>query len=172
MKNKTTEHNPGASETARLFCTQISSAASVVGELCTGKRKETKMSKRENEGKKEKKQKKERKEKRKQDGGLLLNPLLSIPRTRARVCEGRRSACTCTFAEAGEAAMEIIDNCFGSLERDYRIWAWYCRHFDRHCIVDRAYFYASCQKCGEIRSAITAFQSWLRKEFSMKGGVA
>ncbi len=28
MKNKTTEHNPGASETTRFFCTRISSAAS------------------------------------------------------------------------------------------------------------------------------------------------
>ena len=68
--------------------------------------------------------------------------------------------------------MEIIDNCFGSPERDFRIWAWYCRHFDRRRIVDRAYFYASCQKCGEIRSAITAFQSWLQKEFGTKGGAA
>ena len=137
------------------------------------------MAKRENEGKKErkkerkkeKKQKKERKEKRKQDGGLLLNPI-SVPHTRTCAREGRRIACTCTFAEAGEAAMEIIDNCFGSLERDFRIWAWYCRHFDRRRIVDRAYFYASCQKCGEVRSAITAFQSWLQKEFDAKGGVA
>ena len=109
------------------------------------------MAKRENEGQKEKKQKKERKIKRKQDGGLLLNPI-SVPRARTRACEGRRIACTCTFAEAGEAAMEIIDNCFGSLERDFRIWAWYCRHFDRNRIVDRAYFYASCQKCNEILS--------------------
>ena len=107
------------------------------------------MGKRENEGKKEKKQKKERKEKRKQYRGLLLNPI-SVPRARTRACEGRRIACTCTFAEAGEAAMEIIDNCFGSLERDFRIWAWYCRHFDRRRIVDRAYFYASCQKCGVV----------------------
>ena len=30
MKNKTTEHNPGASETTRFFCTRISSAASAV----------------------------------------------------------------------------------------------------------------------------------------------
>ena len=89
-----------------------------------------------------------------------------------RVCEGRRLACTCTFREAGEAAAEIVANCFGSLERDFRIWAWYCRHFDRRRIVDRAYFYASCQKCGEIRNAITAFQNWLRKEFGAKGGVA
>ena len=129
------------------------------------------MAKRENEGKKEKKQKKERKEKRKQDRGLLLNPI-SLPRARTRACVRMRLACTCTFCEAGGAAMEIIDNCFGSRERNFRIWAWYCRHFDRRRIVDRAYFYASCQKCDEIRSAITAFQSWLQKEFSAKGGVA
>ena len=46
MKNKTTEHNPGASETTRLFCTQISSAAGAAGELCTGKRKEPDLAKR------------------------------------------------------------------------------------------------------------------------------
>ena len=171
MNHKTAEHNPGASKTTRFFCTRISSAAGAADELCTTKRKDPDMGKRENEGKKEKKQKKERKIKRKQDGGLLLNPV-SVPRARTRAYAGRRIACTCTFAEAGEAAMEIIDNCFGSLERDFRIWAWYCCHFDRHRIVDRAYFYASCEKCGEIRNAITAFQSWLRKEFSTKGGVA
>ena len=65
------------------------------------------MAKRENEGTKEKKQKKERKGKRKQYRGLYLNPI-SVPRARTRACEGRRLACTCTFAEAGEAAMEII----------------------------------------------------------------
>ena len=69
-----------ASETARFFCTQISSAAGAADELCTTKRKEPNMGKRENEGKKEKKQKKERKEKRKQDRGLYLNPL--SPRAR------------------------------------------------------------------------------------------
>ena len=169
MKQQPQIQASGASETTRFFCTQISSAAGVAGKLCTTKRKEPNMGKRENEGKKEKKQKKERKEKRKQYRGLFLNPI-SVPRARTRACEGRRIACTCTFAEAGEAAMEIIDNCFGSLERDFRIWAWYCRHFDRHRIVDRAYFYASCERCGEIHSAITAFQSWLRKEFSAKGG--
>ena len=73
------------------------------------------MAKRENEGKKEKKQKKERKEKRKQYRGLLLNPI-SVPRARTRACEGRRIACTCTFREAGEAAMEIIDNLRVKLE--------------------------------------------------------
>ena len=68
--------------------------------------------------------------------------------------------------------MEIIANCFGSLERDFRIWAWYCRHFDRRRIVDRAYFYASCERCGEIHTAITAFQNWLQEEFGAKGGAA
>ena len=127
------------------------------------------MSKRENEGKKEKKQKKERKEKRKQDGGLYLNPV-SVPRARTRACERRQDACTCSFEEAGEAAAEIVANCFGSESRDLRIWAWYCRHFDRRRIVDRAYFYASCERCGEIRNATAAFQSWLQKEFGAKGG--
>ena len=113
----------------------ISPAAGVAGEL-KQHRKEPDMAKRENEGKKEKKQKKERKEKRKQYRGLYLNPI-SVPRARTRACEGRRLACTCTFREAGEAAMEIIDNCFGSIDCDFRIWAWYCRHFDRRRIVDR-----------------------------------
>ena len=171
MKQQPQNQALGASETTRFFCTRISSAASVAGELCTGKRKEPDMAKRENEGKKEKKQKKERKIKRKQDGGLLLNPI-SVPRARTRACEGRRIDCICTFAEAGEAAMEIIDNCFGSESRDLRIWAWYCRHFDRRRIVDRAYFYASCERCGEIRNAITAFQNWLQEEFGAKGGAA
>ena len=158
MKQQPPNQASGASETTRLFCTRISPAASVAGELCTGKRKEPDMGKRENEGKKEKKQKKERKIKRKQDGGLLLNPI-SVPRARTRACEGRRLACTCTFREAGEAAAEIVANCFGSESRDLRIWAWYCRHFDRRRIVDRACFYASCERCGEIHNAITAFQN-------------
>ena len=33
MNNKTAEHNPGASETARLFCTRISPTAGAAGEL-------------------------------------------------------------------------------------------------------------------------------------------
>ena len=78
-------------------------------ELCTGQKNEPQMGKRENEGKKEKKQKKERKIKRKQYRGLYLNPI-SVPHARTRACEERRLACTCTFSEAGEAAMEIIDN--------------------------------------------------------------
>ena len=46
MNNKTTEHNPGASETTRFFCTHISPAAGAADELCTTKRKEPDMGKR------------------------------------------------------------------------------------------------------------------------------
>ena len=90
MKQQPQIQASGASETTRFFCTRISSAASAAGELCTTKRKEPDMGKRENEGKKEKKQKKERKEKRKQYRGLCLNPI-SVPRTRTRACEGQRN---------------------------------------------------------------------------------
>ena len=84
----------------------------------------------------------------------------------------RRRHCTCTYAEAGEAAAEIVDNCFGTFAGDFRLWAWYCRHFDRRRIVDQAYYYASCRRCGEVRNAVNSFQSWLRKEFGAKGGAA
>ncbi len=91
MKQQPQIQASGASETTRFFCTQISSAAGVAGELCTTRRKEPDMAKRENAGKKEKKQKKERKIKRKQYRGLLLNPV-SVPRARTRACGGRRIA--------------------------------------------------------------------------------
>ena len=47
MNNKTTEHNSGASNSARLFCTQISSATSVVDEF-KKHRKEPNMANKEN----------------------------------------------------------------------------------------------------------------------------
>ena len=84
----------------------------------------------------------------------------------------RRLPCSCSYAEAGEAVLEILDNCFGSVKKDCRLWAWYCRHFDRRRIVDQAYYYASCQRCGEVKNAVSAFQSWLRQEFGTKGGAA
>ena len=60
MKQQPQNQASGASETTRFFCTRISSAASAAGELCTGKRKEPDMAKRENEGKKERKEGKEK----------------------------------------------------------------------------------------------------------------
>ena len=55
MKEQPQNQALGASDSARLFCTRISSAAGAAGELCTTQRKEPDMAKRENEGKKEKK---------------------------------------------------------------------------------------------------------------------
>ena len=52
---------------------------------------------------------------------------------------------------------------------DIPLWAWYCRHFDRRLILDKAYYYASCARQGEVRDGVTAFQAWLRKEFGAKG---
>ena len=73
--------------------------------------------------------------------------------------------CACSFSEAGAAAAEIVGNCFPQCAKDYALWAWYCRHFDRSRIVERAYYYASCQRQGEVRDGVAAFQAWLRKEF-------
>ena len=53
---------------------------------------------------KERKEAKERKVKRKQDGVIYITPLKT-----AHVCAGahaRRPPCTCTYAEAGEAAAD------------------------------------------------------------------
>ena len=47
MDNKTVEHNSGASDSARLFCTQISSAVGVAGEF-KKHRKEPNMANKEN----------------------------------------------------------------------------------------------------------------------------
>ena len=46
MNNNTSQQATGASQTTRFFCTQISSAAGAVGELCTTKRKDPDMGKR------------------------------------------------------------------------------------------------------------------------------
>ena len=119
---------------------------------------------------KERKETKERKVKRKQDGGLCLNPSKSA-HARASV-RARRRPCTCTYREAGEAAAEIVCNCFPHRVADIPLWAWYCRHFDRRLILDKAYYYASCARQGEVRDGVTAFQAWLRKEFGARGGAA
>ena len=60
MKEQPQNQALGASETTHSFCTRISTAAGTADELCTTRRKEPDMAKRENEGKKEKKQKKGR----------------------------------------------------------------------------------------------------------------
>ena len=80
----------------------------------------------------------------------------------------RRLPCTCTYDEAGAAADEIVGNCFGTAG-DLGMWAWYCRHFNRKRIVDKAYYYASCQRQGEVRNGVAAFQAWLSEEYGEKG---
>ena len=81
----------------------------------------------------------------------------------------RRLRCTCSYDEAGAAADEIVGNCFGTAG-DHGLWAWYCRHFDRERIVEKAYEYASMQRQSEVRDAVIAFQAWLGKEYGRKGG--
>ena len=34
------------------------------------------------------------------------------------------------------------------------MWAWYCRHFNRRLIIDKAYYYASCHRQGEVRDGV------------------
>ena len=85
----------------------------------------------------------------------------------ARAYARRRLPCTCSYDEAGAAAYEIVGNCFGTMG-DLPLWAWYCRHFDRNRIVDKAYEYASMQRQGELRNALSAFQFWLSREFGAK----
>ena len=130
-------------------------------------RKEPDMAK---EKRKERKGQKESKVKSKQYGGLLINPSKTA-HARASA-HARHLPCTCSYAEAGEAAAEIVANCFPHCAKDLPLWAWYCRHFDRRFIVDKAYYYASCHKAHEVRDGVTAFQAWLRKEYGAKGGAA
>ena len=118
----------------------------------------------------ERKEAKERK--RKQDGGLFVNPFKSASARMGTRARTRRPPCTCTYAEAGDAAAEIVANCFPHRAKDFALWAWYCRHFDRRRIVDRAYYYASCRRQGEVRDGVTAFQAWLRREYGARGGAA
>ena len=94
-------------------------------------------------------------------------------RAYARACAHertkRRLPCTCSYSEAGDAAYEIVANCFGT-KSDFALWAFYCRHFNRSRILDKAYEYASMCRNGELRDPVTAFQAWLRDEFGTQEG--
>ena len=57
-------------------------------------------------------------------------------------------------ADAGEASAEIVCNCFPYGAKDFALWAWYCRHFNRRLIIDKAYYYASCHRQGEVRDGV------------------
>ena len=104
--------------------------------------------------------------------GSSLNPLKparAYAGTCTRVRTKRRLPCTCSYSEAGDAAYEIVANCFGT-KGDFALWAFYCRHFNRRRILDKAYEYASMCRNSELRDPVTAFQAWLRKEFATQGG--
>ena len=70
---------------------------------------------------------------------------------------------------AGEAAREVIRILGGNWKNDFRTWAFYCYHHDIEDILERARYFASCYRQGEIENPITAFQGWLQEEFP-KGG--
>ena len=96
----------------------------------------------------------------------MINPFSDTARAREGAhAHARRLPCTCSYAEAGDAAAEIVANCFPHCAKDFALWAWYCRHFDRRLIIDKAYYYTSCHRQGEVRDGVSAFQAWLRKEF-------
>ena len=123
----------------------------------------------EKEKEREKRNKREqRKVKRKQDG-VSLETHSKTAHARENIHARRRLPCTCSYDEAGAAADEIVGNCFPQGAKDFALWAWYCRHFNRRLIVDKAYYYASCHRQGEVRDGVSAFQAWLRKEYGKKG---
>ena len=111
------------------------------------------MAKEKTKERKKRSKRKERKVKRKQDGGLFINPLGNTAHARKR-----HLPCMCSYAAAGAAADEIVGNCFPHCAKDFALWAWYCRHFNRRLIIDKAYYYASCHRQGEVRDGVTAFQ--------------
>ena len=125
------------------------------------------MAKEKTKERKKRSKRKERKVKRKQDGVIFITHLKT-----ARAHVRRKLPCACSFSEAGTAAAEIVGGCFPQCAKDFALWAWYCRHFDRRRIVERAYYYASCERQGEVRDGATAFQAWLRKEYGERKGVA
>ena len=76
------------------------------------------------------------------------------PRARAR---GR-------YMEAGAAADEIIETCFGT-DDDRDLWAYYCYHHDIETILEKARELKSRSRQGEIRNPGTAFQKWLQRSY-------
>ena len=106
----------------------------------------------------------EKKRREKKQARVSLETCFKPARART-YAKKRRLPCTCSYDEAGDAAYEIVAGCFGN-RNDLDLWAWYCRHFDRNAIVEKAHEYASMQRQGEVRDAITAFQSWLSETYA------
>ena len=76
------------------------------------------------------------------------------------------------YDAAGEGAQAIL-SLFGTFANDFGTWAKILyRHHDRRAyIIDKAYEFASRERQGEIRDALTAFQKFLNDNFPLpKGG--
>ncbi len=69
------------------------------------------------------------------------------------------------YVEAGAAADEIIETCFGT-DDDRDLWAYYCYHHDIETILEKARELKSRCRQGEIRNPVTAFQKWLQVSFA------
>ena len=84
--------------------------------------------------------------------GCFSIPLRPRPRARGR------------YREAGAAADEIIETCFGT-NADRGLWAYYCYHHDIETILEKARELKSRSRQGEIRNPVTAFQKWLNASY-------
>ena len=83
----------------------------------------------------------------------------SIPlRPRGRVQARER------YMEAGAAADEIIETCFGT-DEDRDLWAYYCYHHDIETILEKARELKSRYRQGELKNPVTAFQKWLQRSY-------
>ena len=70
--------------------------------------------------------------------------------------------------EAGAAADEIIETCFGT-DDDRDFWAYYCYHHDIETILEKAREIASRHRQGELKWPIRAFQRWLQRSYGRVG---
>ena len=110
--------------------------------------------------------------------GSCKNPL--SPRGRAReglasFASGRpdglptaRYARNSRYHEAGAAADEIIETCFGT-DDDRNLWAYYCYHHDIETILEKARELKSRFRQGELKNPVTAFQRWLTRTYGCEG---
>ena len=93
---------------------------------------------------------------------------------RARTRGKFRSDQNRRYAESGAFAAECVNVLHGSMANHFGFFAKviYRNYEAREIILDKAYEYASCQRQGEIESALGAFISWLDKSYPKpEGGV-
>ena len=197
MNNKATEHNPGASDSARFFCTQISSAAGVVDEF-KKHRKEPNMANKENTtlgiGKSA-------------DFGVMHNPdasrartrgmsygdinnipLTVIPRARAHVREDAATRSesalaewrTKTFGGNFDPVRAVVEDAVAEFsnrqpEDDRRIWLKIANEIGYEALRDLYLEQCAIMREYKLRNPSAAFQNRLNLytgHSAKKGGVA